>query len=216
MKHKLSPLFIYNLYICSIKDVTHLKLETKNKNLYCNQCKKTDKWSRFSFRQLNFCQTRVTKDTESHLTYLYQNNPQRSNSSMSQAWQLCSSPTCPPFFYASLSLSTSLSLPCFYLITLVSFHALTSVSVSCHTIRHSIPLYFLPAAFHVLSEMLETRHWLLCTMALFVYLFADSPFAMFSKTALDTRRLKILCSQRLLCFCTDLSITEGFVFVGCK
>lgn len=71
---------------------------------------------------------------------------------------------------------------------------LTPISIShCHTLHHSKPLYLLPPLLPLLSEALQTRHWLLYTMPpVFALLFTclQTALTTFSKTALYTRRAK--------------------------
>lgn len=102
----------------------------------------------------------------SHLISLYQNNPGGSNTSVSQACQLCGFLTSPSFFMPHYLVHPfppelfSLDNP--YL----SSCCLTPISISHrHTLHHSSLLYPLPTLLPLSSEALETRRWLLYTMA---------------------------------------------------
>lgn len=156
-----------------------------------------------------------------HLHSLYRNNPGGSNSSMSQAWQLCSFLTALPFFFMPHCLVHPLSPalfspdnPC------LSSCCLAPISIlHCHTLHHSSPLFPLLTLLSLLSEALETRCWLFYTMApVFTLLFTclQTALTTFSEAALDT---KTSHSQRILCssiHCAYLSICVGFVTIECK
>lgn len=155
--------------IKKIKEITQQKCgvcEISFTSLPQSKLKDRDKWSQFSLQPFNFCHSLVEekKKTETHLIALYQNKPGGPNSSMSQAWQLCGFlPSPPHLFYASLSCSPLLFSPDN---PSLSSCGLTPISIShCHTLHHSSLLYSLPTLLPPLSEALETRHWLLYTMA---------------------------------------------------
>lgn len=103
---------------------------------------------------------------KTHPIHLYQNKPGASNSSTSEAWQLCGFLTSAPFYFpASLSCTPLLPLLCGLLITPVSPRAVSPLSQSSPVTHHLVLYLLFSLPTPLLGEAPETRQWLLPTTA---------------------------------------------------
>lgn len=157
---------------------------------------------------------------KTHPIHLYQNKPGASNSSTSEAWQLCGFLTSAPFYFpASLSCTPLLPLLCGLLITPVSPRAVSPLSQSSPVTHHLVLYLLFSLPTPLLGEAPETRQWLLPTTAHPVFTaVAVYPSADSSHHEGDKKNNLTLTEVPLFLYtlCIPDHLCVGFVVIECK